>query len=182
LSDETLNSSLFLSNHVSSPINQIKIEQSIAYTEPKCLFDELNSNIKQIENILNQEMENFHHFDMACLMYDTSKLAKRDFYYKCLKANFESKPTTGGKINKYKRKFVRKDSRSVIRQSKFIMNQKRKDFRASSHRKRYSYLNNIHKSQQLYQIKLLKKQHELFINELKKKVIISLILLLLLLT
>ena len=69
-------------------------------------------------------MENFHHFDMACLMYDTSKLAKRDFYYKCLKANFESKSTTGGKINKYKRKFVRKDSRSVIRQSKFIMNQK----------------------------------------------------------
>ena len=58
------------------------------------------------------------------------------------------------------------------------MNQKRKDFRASSQRKRYSYLNNIHKSQQLYQIKLLKKQQELIINELKKKVIISLLILL----
>jgi hypothetical protein len=112
---------------------------------------------------------------MAHLMYDTSKLAKRDFYYKCLQANFEKKPTVNK--NKYKRKFVRKDSRSVIRQSKFIMNQKRKDNRVISQRKRYSYLNNIHKSQQLYQIKLLKKQQELFINELKKKVIISLILL-----
>lgn len=163
-SKETLNSSLFFPYWTVSPIPSNKIVyfyQEEEFEQPKCLFDEYNSNIIQIENKLNEEIDQFNQFEMGRLMYDRSKIAKRDFYSKTLKQQHK----------KYKRKFVRKDSRSLIKQSKCVMNLKRKSFRFQNHSKRYSYLNNRQRSQQLYQIKCQKQKHQSLITSLKKKVL-----------
>ena len=136
------------------------------FVQPKCIFDEESSNIQQIENHLNDEMDLKHQFDLGRLMHDTSKITKRNFYYQCLVKQFNQKKST----KTAKRKFARKDSLGLIRETKYIlMSKKRKDLKLSSNR-RYSYLNNMQRSQQMCLIKIQKKQQEIFIKELKQKV------------
>ena len=145
------------------------LESSSFEQETKCLFDERNNNILQIEKRLNQEIDFCNQVDLEQIMFDRSKRDKRDSYYQCLVKQFEStkvkKPILFKKqsIRRFKRKFVRKDSRSLIRD--------RKCFSSSSsyHSIRFSYLQSRRKMQYLNQIK---KHHENFINELKQKVVL----------